>query len=330
MIARAWRRTIAFIGSAGFATVVLVIIGAWSALATAVPQGAASATVVADWASTHAAIEPVVSAFGLHQAFSSPLFLALVAALAVSTALCAWQRTKVALHRATLLRDAARIDSQALVEVHDLEVACSPALSPSAVLSIASQTLGHLGVKTKPRDGTLVAVSGGWTVWGSAVFHWALLGLVLALLVGNMLRSEGLMGVVVGQTKPDVRESYGKLQTGPLHDWVAVDRSIRVDDFELSYTTGGVDRGPTPTVSLLDGSGNVIASQRVYPNMTLKSGSVTVYPSSYGLATVVSEVDASGTVAGRGYQMVDFSAQAPEGTVAAGSIAVLDASGTQV
>lgn len=327
---RVWRRVAAFLESAVFATVLLVILGVWSAVASIVPQGAPSTQAVAEWALSHAAVEPVVRAIGLHQAFSVPFFIALVVALGVSTALCALRRTRAAAHRSRILRDAARIDATALAQGHDFEVACATTLNASAALSVAADTMGRLGVRTERHDGVLTSVSAWWAVWGSPIFHWALVWLLLTLLVGNMLRSEGLMGVIVGQTKPDAPKSYGVLHAGPLRDWGSVHRSIRVDRLELDYTTGGVDRGPTPTVALLDASGAVIKTQRVYPNMTLKSGPLTIYPSSYGLAVLVSEVDTAGIVVGSGYQLADFSAEDTSATVAVGSVSVLDAAGVSV
>jgi cytochrome c biogenesis protein ResB len=330
VIRKAWRRTVRFLGSAGLATWLLAILALWSVLASIVPQGSASTKEVADWAASHAAIEPLVRATGLHQAFSNPLFIALVVLLGISTSICAWDRTKVAARRSRTLRDAALGDSVALVENHDFEITCSGALSPSDALSIAQKTLNPLGVRTKARDGMIVGVSPRWTVWGSPVFHWALLGLLVVLLLGNMLRAEGLMGVAVGETKPDLPASYGKVSAGPLFDWRRVQRSIRVDAFEANFATGGVNRGPTPTVSLLDGTGRVIKTQRVYPNMMLKSGSITIYPSSFGLATVTSIVTTNGAVIGRGTQLVDFSAEASGGTAPAGYVDMLDASGTPI
>ena len=106
------------------------------------------------------------------------------------------------------------------------------------------------------------------------------------------------MGVAVGQTKPDAPASYGTVHTGPLHDWRSVHRSIRVDAFDLEFKTGGIDRGPTPTVSVLDGTGQVVKTQRVYPNRPLKTGSLTIYPSTYGLAAAVSIVNTSGVETG--------------------------------
>lgn len=327
MIRRVWRGTVRFLRSPGLAIWLLAIVGVWSTVATFIPQGVASESKVKAWAAAHPVVEPVVRAIGLHQAFTSLVFTACVLALAVCTALCAWQRTKVAIGRARTLRKAAVADERSLTASHGLEVACDPASSRSEVLSIASETLEHLGIKTKRRDGLLAAVSPPWAVWGSPVFHWALLALIVALLVGNLQRSAGLMGVAVGQTKADSPESYGVLHAGPLHGWGAAHRSIRVDAFDPDYRTGGIDRGPTPTVTVLDGAGRVIKTQRVYPNMTLKTGSLTIYPNNYGLAAGLSTVNSSGVEMGHAIQLVDFSETAKEGTTPTGFLTVGDAAG---
>jgi hypothetical protein len=251
---------------------------------------------------------------GLHQAFTSPAFAACVVALFVCTALCAWRRTRVAMHRGRALGKAARADQQSVIESHDLEIPCDPALSKPEALAIASETLRELDVRTKRRGDVLSAVSPPWAVVGSPVFHWALVALIVVILASGLQRSEGLMGVAVGQTKPDAPESYGTLQTGPLYDWSGVRRSIRVDAFDLQFETGGLKRGPTPTVSVLDAEGRVLKTQRVYPNQQLKTGSLSIYPSAYGLSVALSWILPSGETESL-VQLVDFSETATEGTV---------------
>jgi cytochrome c biogenesis protein ResB len=327
VIRRTWRGIVRLLGSTRLAIWLLAIVAAWSALGTLVPQGPASAPAVAAWASTHGLAEPVVRVLGLHQAFTSPVLVACILVLVVSTALCAWQRTKSALVKARTLRKAAQAEAASVAESHDLEIGCDPALRGPEVLSIASETLARLGIPTKRRDDLLANVSSPWSVWGSPVFHWGLVALIMALIVGNLLRSEGLMGITVGQTKADAPQSYGLLNTGPLHDWGVVHRSIRVDAFDLDYQTGGIDRGPTPIVTVLDGAGKAIKTQRVYPNATLKTGSLTIYPSAYGLAVGVTLVDAKGVEAGRSVQIVDFSNVATDGTAPAAPLNVNDGAG---
>jgi len=328
VIRTVWRRSVRFLGSAGFATVLLAFVGLWSLATTFIPQGEPSNALVAAWASAHPFIDSVVRAVGLHQAFTSPVFAVSVFALSVSTALCAWRRTKVAMHRGRALANAGRADEQSVAARHDFEISCDPVLSASEVLPIASETLRDLGVRTKRRGDMLAAVSPAWSVLGSPIFHWALLALIVVVLASSLQRSEGKIGVAVGQTKPDAPESYGSLRTGPLHNWDNVHRSIRVDAFDLQFRTGGIDRGPTPTVSVLDGTGQVIKTQRVYPNHQLKTGSLAIYPSTYGLSAAVSFVNTSGVETGRFVELMDFSETAAGGTVPAQSIGISNSAGS--
>lgn len=327
MIRNAWRRVARFLGSARLATWLLIVVGVWSMLGSLVPQGGPLEKAVKAWAASNPLVESAVSAIGLHQAFSSPFFLACVLLLGLCTALCAWQRTKAAIGTGRTLRQAAAANGQSLTEVHDLGIECDPALSGEEVLSLASGTLARLGIKTKRRDEVLAAVSSPWSVWGSPIFHWALLALILTLAGGNLLRAQGLMGVAVGQTKVDAPKSYGVISAGPLYDWSRVQRSIRVDALEPDFVSGGIDRGPTPTVSLLDGAGNVIVKQRVYPNATLKSGSLTIYPVTFGLSTTLAMVTTTGVETGRGTLFVDFSEEATSGTTPVYHLGMTDKAG---
>lgn len=301
--------------------------GAWSVLASFVPQGAASEPGIRAWASAFPVVEPLVRVLGLHQAFGAPLFLLCALLLAVSTALCAWQRTKVAVARNRVLRDAGALSVDSLAASHDLEIAFDASLGESEVLSIASRTLDRLALKTKRHGDVVSAVSSGWSVWGSPVFHWALLALIITMPLGTLLRSSGQIGLAVGQSKADKPESYGLLATGALRGLIPIERTIRVDAFELNYKTDGVDRGPTPTVSILDAQGNVVMSQRVYPNNTLKTGSLTIYPAEYGFAATLSMLDAAGVEMGQSVQYVDFSTAAEAGTVSAGHATLSDGAG---
>jgi len=328
VIRAALRRAVRVLASARLATLLLAFIGAWSVVATFVPQGGDSDPLVFAWASAHPLIESVTRVLGLHQAFTAPVLTVCVLALAVSTALCAWQRTKAAIARGRALRGALAVEKKALVVRHDLEIALDADLSEPEVLSIASETLRRLGIKTKHQDDVITAVSPAWSASGSPVFHWALLVLIVVLLLGNLSRSSGLMGIAVGQSKIDQPESYGLVSVGPLRDWRGVLRTIRVDALDLNFKTEGVDRGPTPTVSVLDAQGKVLKSQRVYPNNTLNVGSLTIYPADYGFTATVALVDTSGVEAGRSVQFVDFYAKAASGTAPVGFLMVADAAGS--
>jgi cytochrome c biogenesis protein ResB len=314
------RKAIRFLASARLATWLLVFVGAWSVVATIVPQGDAAAS----WAAAHPALESVARVLDLHDAFSSLIFRAAVFALAVSTALCAWRRTRVALSRTRVLRAERSGDGAELAAAHDIEIRCAPGMDSSTALASVAGTLKRLGIRTKRADGVLRSISPWWSVWGSPVFHWGLLALIVVILVGGLQRSEGLMGVPVGQTTPDAPASYGVLKVGPFHNWSSAGRSIRVDAFDTDYRTGNIDRGPVPTVSVLDAAGAVIKTQRIYPNSPLQTGSLTIHPAAFGFAATVASLDTSGTERVRLIQLIDISDEASGGTVPLAALKVTD------
>ena len=315
MIRGVWRTILKVLGSAVLALWLLVFVGVWATAATLIPQGPSSSREVAAWAAQHGGLESAVRLLGMHQAFTSPAFLAGALLLALSTAVCSWNRTKVGLGRSRRLRAAATADERAIIEKHDLEIACDSDLSAQQVLDIASETLLHLGVKTRRRGSVLFASSSPWSVWGSTVFHWALVALFVAAFAGIQMRSEGSMSIAVGQTKPDAPQSYSAVSTGPWHDWARVHRSVRVDAFDPDLTVGHIDRGAVPTLSILDGAGKVVVTQRVYPNMKLHSGSLSINAPGVGLVAYISVLNPSGTEVGRITQLVDFSQTTSGGTV---------------
>ncbi|MEN6430941.1 MAG: cytochrome c biogenesis protein ResB [Coriobacteriales bacterium] len=325
MIRRAVGRVIGFLRSTGFAIALLAFTGVWSMVATFVPQGDAYEPGVMAWAAAHPVAEKITGFLGLHQAFTAPVFRVAVVALALSTGLCAWRRTSVARARARSLRRAATASAEDLIAEHDLEIPCSPALSRSEAETRGAEALLRLGLRTKFDHGVLASVSPWWAVLGSPVFHWGLVALIVVVLAGGLVRSEGLMGIAVGETKRDAPESYRVLEAGPLHSWKRIDRSIRVDGFETDYQTGSIDRGPVPTVSVLDGKGQVITTQRVYPNNPLQVGSLTIHPAEFGFAAILTLLDKNGADLGSQTELIDISQETSSGTVPVEPLTLNDA-----
>jgi hypothetical protein len=327
VIRAAWRGTVRFLGSAGLALGLLVFAGVWSAVASMIPQAGASGQQVAAWVAAHPGLEPVVGTLGLHQAFTAPVFIVCVALLTLCTALCAWRRTKVAFARSRALGMAARADRASVVAKHDLEIECDAALDDSHILTIATDALEGLGLRPRHKGELVQSVSPGWSVWGSPVFHWALVAFVVVVLLGSLQTSSGLMGVATGQTVPDAPASYGLLNAGPLRDWSAVHRSFRIDSVDPDLRVGNLDYGPAPRVSVLDGSGHVVKTQLVYPNMPLQIGSLTVHSPAFGLSATLSMVDTTGAEVARTVELIDFSDVATSGTIPVAPIGIWGPSG---
>jgi cytochrome c biogenesis protein ResB len=328
VILKAWERLVAFLASASLAIALLVFVGVWSFLATLVPQDASSSPHdLAAWADSHSAIEPVVRLLGMHAAFGSPVFLVCTVVLALSTAICAWKRTKVAWRRDRRLLDLARLDRARLISTPEHTVPIDPERTDAEIFSAIEGVFAELGLPMRRRGDTLRRVSPRWGVWGSAVFHWALVLLMLTVLGGRLVRSEGSIDLAVGEAKPNVATSYADFHAGPLYRWSPQPPIVRLDRLEPDYRTGGVDRGAVPTVSLLDATGHVLVSQRVYENNMLHSGPLSINAPGLGLAAVLAFSDSSGRALGQRVEYIDFSQDTSGGTVPVSEFSRRDASG---
>ena len=315
MIAKALRSLVRLISSPRLAIALIALVGVWSMLATIVPQGHLDDPEVAAWIAGSGALGAVTSAVGLHEAFGAPAFTVLSALLMLSTAVCSWGRTKVAIRRSRALKRASAAETASVAAAPDLMIGVAPAAADADVLDLVGPALEPLGIKTV-RDGDVVrAVSPWWSVWGSPLFHWALVLLALAAFAGVLFRSEGNMVIPIGESKPDVPESYLVVDAGRLHSWDRVERSIRVDDFDPAMKKGDLDLGAVPTVSVLDAEGEVIATEDVYPNNKLHAGSLSINAPTCGLTANVVLSTASGGALPPVTQLVAFSQEASGGTV---------------
>lgn len=295
-----------------------------------IPQtGTSQSDVVAAWAAKYSMAEPVVKALGLHRAFSAPVFLAALILLGVSTVLCSWGRTAAAVAKSRYLRAATHLDAHALSRRSDFDVAMRPEIDSTTAAELVQGALGTLRIRVRRSpDNVLLAVSPPWSVWGSPIFHWGLVGLIVAAFVGTLVRAEGSMLVPVGQTVHDRPSSYASLNQGPWHDWNRVKRSVAVIDFNPDLTVDGVDRGAVPTVAILDSLGKTIKRQQVYPNMKLHVGSVSVSAPGVGLTARLTMLDNSGQeLMGSTTQLVGFSQTATDGTVPLNRMMLRDKSG---
>ena len=310
------RKTANWLASPKLAAVLLVVVGIWSFLGTLVPQGVATDSKVVAWGIAHPALQPLVSALGFHQTFASPAFAVLMLLLAASTAVCSWRRTKVALRRHGLLRGISDADAHKLVE-HPTFTVTASAESSGDPVELASEALRRMGLKLHRRQGLTIATSRPWVVFGSPVFHWALLLLILAILGGRLYRAEGLIGVPEGDSRPLAEKSFGLLDKGPFYRFAEEPLLFRVDKMNLSYPVDGIDRGPAPTVSVVRPDGSIAANQVVYPNNSLRYGSLVVYPSEIGLSPGFALVSPDGAETARTNLVVDFDEAAPSGTGAA-------------
>ncbi len=119
-----------------------------------------------------------------------------------------------------------------------------------------------------------------------------------------------------------MRESYGLLESGPLHGELS-GASISVDRMEPEFTRNGVEYGPTPYVSVRSAAGELLAEGYVHTNAPLRYGSTVIHMNGFGLAAQV-RLDVDGTSSAEEI-LLDYS-EDDTGEVVPRELEVLDAS----
>ena len=283
----------------------------WLVLGTTIPQTSYDADKARAWAQAHPALESLVAPLGLHAAYSQPLFVALVIVLAASTSVCAWERTAKGLRTLRARGSVSPAQLARLRAAEPIMLLPSEESDPQLALERASVALRRLGLSPRRGASMLEASSGIWGVVGSPVFHWALVALIVLIPIGRLTRSEGLMGIVAGSSRPDASLSYGRLEEGPLfggHTGLAIGVEPAM---VLNLMDEGVDRGPAPMVTLAE-DGRIVARQQVVPNRPLRYASTTVHMSEIGVGAVYSLVTSEGVVLTE-HALIDVDESRPTG-----------------
>ena len=262
-------------------------------VAVLVPQRALDERAVAEWAERNPALSSVTEAVGLHQAYTHPVFIVLVVLLTVSTSVCAWERTSRALR---VFRRRGKISEETVRSARASRVATmflDDDDDPDRAYRRAGKAIGALRLRIRSGPRVTEGESGAVGLLGSPIFHWALVGLILAVSFGSLTRAEGLIGIVAGYEKPDFPDQYGVYSQGPLSPGTS-GLLIGVEpDIPLDYEAGGIVRGSAPMVYLRDGE-EIVARGRVYPNSPLRYGSVMVHNLDDGLGVAGSLLTAQG------------------------------------
>lgn len=269
------------------AAALIVALAGYSIVASLVPRGPADEPAVREWAAAHPVAEWAASILGLHQAFASPLFLSLIALLAMATGACAVDRTR---HSLRMLRNGPRPTRDFLDRLRDRPqhaFALDPSTDPGEVMGALSVNMRRLRLRVGPVTATEIHGRGGLAgPFGSTTFHWTILAVILVAGFGQAYRAEGLLGLPVGERVTDARSSYLRVDEGPLFAGRFSGVDLVASDVQRHYMAGGVDRGAAPVIAV-SRDGEELARGRVYPNQPLRLGSLLLHSAGYGPAVVL-------------------------------------------
>lgn len=271
----------------------LVAFVVYAAVASAIPQGALDSEEVVAWAAAHPVIAPFVGAIGLHAAFVHPVFIVLAAWLALATCACALERTRWALRQRVRADAVSGAALDRLREKRAAAIELTTALSLEEAQDRAENALRSLRLKTVTHGPAVSGRTGTMSLLGSPLFHWSLAALFVVVSIGQLTRSEGLMGIVAGESKADIPASYGILDKGPLHGDLS-GLIITVTRMERDLVVNGVSFGPTPYVEVRDGE-RLLDGHYVRANAPLRAGGLLIHMAGYDRAALLSVTDGEST-----------------------------------
>ncbi|MHB8966517.1 MAG: cytochrome c biogenesis protein ResB [Coriobacteriia bacterium] len=238
--------------------------------------------------------------------YASPIFIAISAALTLATAACAWERTAGAVRAWRAGAEASQALVDGLRERPSIAVAIAVDADDAVIMDRLAVTLRGMRLRVRTGRNRLLARSTRLGLLGSPIFHWSLVLLFVIVALGQLTRSEGLMGISAGTGRIDSREAYGTVTEGPWHTPDFTGLTIVVPEVKLNYMAGGVDRGASPLVEVYDGD-RLITRHQVYPNSPLRYRSLLIHATEYGLAARYSFVGQEGASADAIYDFKESS-----------------------
>lgn len=311
------RSLVRMLRSRTLAILLLAAVSLYSIAGTLVPQeGVATADSLRSWAHAHPLAEALAGAFSLHTAFSSPIFLVLCGFLALTTAFCAFERSRRALRVARgLLAPPSAAARGRLLEHPDATVTVSGDTTIARIAERVSAGVSRRGLRTRTTDGLLVDGRGGVLgLAGSPIFHWSLVLLMCVIALGQLTRAEGFLALTLDTRVADTHESYLQLAESPWFGERHSGIEFEMTEMDRDHTIGRTDFGPSPYVHAYR-DGQEVRAGWVHANQPLRIGSLMLHMVALGPSVTVAIESAIGAEVARETMTIDTSEETTTGTI---------------
>lgn len=262
------------------ALILLLVVAVASVFGSLVPQVATAPGAVADLFVERPLLARFYQGLGLFDVFGSWWFTLVYVLLLISLASCLIPRTR-ALFRGLRQRPQQLRDLEGMRHFAEGVV---PA-APQDALDRSLRVLRKRRFRVARTDPGLAAEKGGAREWGSLLFHWSLLLILVGAVYGKGFGFTGLATIVEGENWTETHAAYdlppreGRFFSEDKHAGFRV----RLEDFDATYRATGL---PKDFVSRVQVSGSE-GTQEIRVNHPLSVEGVKLYQQGYGWAPVI-------------------------------------------
>lgn len=294
----AWRQ----LTSMRVALLLLMLLAVAAVPGTIFPQRAQDPDRVATYLTDHPALGPVLDRLGMFGVYSSVWFSAIYLLLFISLVGCIVPRSRTHLRamggrppRAPRRFDRFPAKADLRTDAEPREVA-----ERAAVALGGPRWWRRFRVDVRDEGGgtwSVAAERGYLRETGNLVFHLALVGLLIAIAVGQLLHYRGQAIVVEGRAFANTQSDYDSFESGSGFRPGSLEPfSLRLDSFESRFDPATLQsRDFTARVTLTE-PGSQPRAETIKVNHPLVAGGAKVYLQGNGYAPQVTVRDASGEV----------------------------------
>lgn len=254
------------------------------------PQRSADPNGVRIFFENNPDIAEVMDDFQLFDVYTSVWFSSIYILLFVSLVGCVVPRTKV--HFEALRAQPVQTPQNLKrMPVHQ-EIPDQPVF-----LEAAFKVLKSRHYKVALRNDSVSAEKGYIRETGNLVFHFSLIGVLIAVGVGGGLSFSGQRVLVVGDSFVNNLASYDSFSPGPFFDESQLAPfSVRLDDFQVLYDLQNPNNLGQPIDFIASVTSDGVASE-VRVNYPLEAPGASIYLTGNGFAPVLTVFDGEGNVA---------------------------------
>ncbi len=280
------------------ALILLLLLAAAAIPGSLYPQRSADPNGVTTYFQGNPELAKILDWFQLFDVYSSVWFSAIYILLFVSLIGCVVPRTRV--HYRAMRSQPGEVPAK-LTRFPGYKKTATDA-STKAILDAAEATLAEQGYRLVRRKDSISAERGYLRETGNLVFHFALIGVLIAAGIGGGFSYNGQRVLVEGEVFVNNLASYDSFAPGVFFDETQLKPfSVALDKFEVSFDLKNSTNIGTPldfrayVSSKLSGDANA-SSAVIRVNEPLELPGANVYLTGNGYAPVITFTDADGQI----------------------------------